>query len=142
MSKYSFTLTAEIRSFVEFKIRTFHEDRAQLATLKDDLIPSAIPKYGPTAGGFDPEQRPTEDIAEHIINNRYVRQLELTVNAIQSVYDALADQDKELIRLKYWSNQLTPDGIAMKLNIDRSTVYDRLNKILVEIARRLGYVDL
>ena len=135
-------MTAEIRSFVEFKIRTFHEDKAQLAILKADLIPSAIPKYGPTTGGFNPEQRPTEDIVEHIINNRYVRQLELTVNAIQSVYDQLSEEDKDLLRLKYWQGSLTPEGIALKLNIGRTTVYEHLNNIIVEIARRLGYIDL
>ena len=140
--KYSYTLSPEIRSFVEFKLRTFHEDRKQLEILKDDLIPSTTPQYGPHSGGFDPERRPTEEITERIINNRYVRQLELSVSAIQAIYDLLSEQDKELLRLKYWSGQYTPEGIALRLHIGRTTVYERLNNILVEVARRLGYIDM
>ena len=64
------------------------------------------------------------------------------MNAIESVLAHLSDTDLELIRLRYWSGDLTPDGIAMKLNIGRTTVFERLNNILVEIARRLGYINL
>ena len=111
--------------------------------LKSDMIPSQISQYGPREGSsFDPEQRPTEDIAVKIAADRYIFQLEQTVATIDSVINSLSELDKELLRLRYWDGKLTPDGIAIKLNMDRSTFYDRLNKILVEIARRMGYVDI
>jgi len=107
------------------------------------MIPSQISQYGPRTGAsFDSEQRPTEDIAVKIASDRYIFQLELTVAAIDSVITGLTDLDKELLRLKYWDGKLTPEGIAIKLNIGRTTVYEHLNNILVEIARRLGYIDL
>lgn len=106
------------------------------------MIPSSIPKYGPQTGGFDPEQRPTEDVAVRIANNDYILQLERTVIAIGSVYDRLSAGDQELVRMRYWSGDLTPEGIAYRLNIDKATFYYRLNNILVEIARRLGLVDI
>ena len=107
------------------------------------MIPSAIPKYGPqTGGGFDAEGRPVEDVAIRIANNDYILNLERTVVAIGSVFSRLSASDQELVRLRYWSGNLTPEGVALKLNIDKATFYYRLNNILVEIARRLGLVDL
>lgn len=141
-SKYNYAIEPDIRQFIEYQLRYFHENKRQLESLKTDLIPSAIPKYGPQSGGFDPEQRPTEDTAVKIATDAYIRQLEFTVSAIDSVLHILPEEDVELIRLKYWDGKLTPEGIALALSVDRSTMYDRLNKILVEIARRLGYINL
>ncbi len=107
------------------------------------MIPSQISQYGPReGGGFDPEQRPTEEIAVKIAADRYILQLELTVAAIDSVVNTLSDLDKELLRLKYWDGKLTPEGIALKLHMDKVTMYRHLNVILTEIGRRLGYVDI
>ena len=138
MAKY--TLEPWLREFIEGQIRYFPENRKILAQLKNDMIPSAIPKYGPQTGGFDPEQRPTEDVAIKMASDRYIFQLELTVSAIDAVYEALADLDKELLRLKYWSGELTAEGIALKLNMDKATLYRHLNTILEEVGRRLGYI--
>lgn len=143
ISKYKYTIDLEIRSFIEYQLRYFHENKRQLESLKNDMIPSQISQYGYKAGSsFDPEQRPTEETAVKIATDRYIFQLELTVTAIDSVISALPDLDKELIRLKYWDGKLTPEGIALKLNMGRTTVYEHLNNILVEIARRLGYIVL
>ena len=106
------------------------------------MIPSAIPKYGPQTGGFDPEQRPTEETAMRIASDEYIAHLERSVRAIGEVYWKLTNLDKELIRLKYWSGELTAEGIALKLNMDKATMYRHLNTILTEIAKRLGYVSI
>ena len=142
MAKYKFTLTSDMRTRVGWDLEYYPEDKKQLEVLKNDMIPSAIPKYGPQTGGFNPEQRPTEDTATRIASDRYIQWLSWKVNAIESVLAHLSDMDMELIRLRYWSGDLTPEGIAMKLNIGRTTVFERLNNILVEIARRLGYINL
>ena len=135
-------LSPQLRSWIEYQLEYYPENKRQLATLKESMIPSSIPKYGPQTGGFDPEQRPTENIAVRIANNDYILQLERTVNAIGSVYDRLGPSDQELVRLRYWSGNLTPEGISYRINIDKATFYYRLNNILVEIARRLGLVDI
>lgn len=143
MSKYKFTLYPDLRQFIESQIRYFHENKRQLNSLKNNMIPSQISRYGSHESiGFDSEKRPTEDISIKIASDRYIFQLELAVNNIEAVYNSLSDMDKEIIRLKYWDNTLTPEGIALKVGIDKTTMYYRLNNILVEIARRLGYVDL
>ena len=142
MAKYQFTINTEVRNFIEYQLSYYPENKKQLETLKDDMIPSAIPKYGPQMGGFNPEQRPTEDTAVKIVSDQYIMQLSWAVNAIGSVIERLNEIDRELIRLRYWSGELTPEGIALKLNIGIATYYRRLNAILTEIGIRLGYINL
>jgi len=142
MAKYDFTLEPWLRDYIEGQIRYFPENKRQLTKFKESIIPSQISQYGHREGsGFDSEKRPTEDITIKR-NPEYIMEQERIISAIQSVYDRLNGQDKEMIRLKYWSGGLTPDGVAMKLNIDKSTLYYRLNNIMVEIARRLGLVNI
>lgn len=143
MSKYKFTLTAEKRNRIEADIRDYPEDKKQLEEIKNDMIPSQISQYGPReGGGFDSEKRPTEDITLRIISAPYIRFLSWKVEAIGSVINNLNDIDREILNLMYWQRGLTPEGIAMKLMMDKTTVYYRLNNVLVEIARKLGYINL
>lgn len=141
MAKYS--INGEIRGFIEYQIRWWPENRKYLRELKNEMIPSQISQYGPHAGGsHNSEQRPTEDIALKIVSDEYIAHLERSVRAIGEVLDKLNDIDMELIRLKYWSGELTPDGIALKLNIGTATMYRHLNAILTEIGKRLGYLNI
>ena len=115
-----------------------------LSSLKNDMMPRITARYDSLTSGKQSSgnYRPTEDAAIKMISSSFLLQLELTVTAIGSVYDMLSPDDRELIRLKYWSGEYTPDGIALKLNMARTTIYSRLNLIHVEIARRLGYINL
>lgn len=141
MAKYNFTLAPALREYIEWQIEYYPDNKRQLMMTKASMIPSATPKYGPQTGGFNPEQRPTEDIVVRR-NPDYIMEQERIISAIESVYTKLTDSDKEIIRLKYWSGELTPDGIALKLNMDRATMYRHLNAIITEVARRLGLVDI
>ena len=140
MAKY--TINNEIRNFIEYQIIWWPENKKYLAETKADMIPSAIPKYGPQTGGFNPEQRPTEDTAVTIASDEYISHLERSVRSIGDVLNKLGEIDRELVKLKYWSGELTAEGIALKLNMDKATIYRHLNVILIEIAKRLGYVNL
>ena len=142
MAKYKFTLAVALRDFIEWQIEYYPDNKRELAVFKDSMIPSQISQYGLKEGSsFDSEKRPTEEITIRR-NPAYIMEQERIVNAIESVLNNLTEQDLELVRLRYWDGKLTPDGIAMKLNIGRTTLYERLNNILVIIAKRLGYIDL
>ena len=141
MAKYKFTLAVALRDFIEWQIEYYPDNKRELATFKESMIPSQISQYGHKTGTFDSEKRPTEDITIRR-NPTYIMEQERIVNAIESVLNNLTEQDLELIRLRYWDGKLTPEGIALKLNIGRTTLYERLNNILVIIAKRLGYIDL
>ena len=141
MAKYKFTLAPALREFIEWQIEYYPDNKRQLAIFKESMMPSQIGKYGQKTGSFDSEQRPTEDITIRR-NPDYIMEQERIITAIESVYEHLNDQDKELIRLRYWDGKLTPEGIALTMNLGRTTFYQRLNNILVVIAKRLGYINL
>lgn len=141
IARYKFTIDNVVRSFIEEQIEYYNENKRYIEEVKAEAIPSTVPKYGPQTGGFNPEQRPTEDIVIRR-NPQYLIETERIVKVIGSVLEKLSETDMELIRLKYWTAGLTPEGIALKLNLGRTTVYERLNNILVEIGRRLGYINL
>ena len=141
MAKYKFTLAVALRDFIEWQIEYYPDNKRELAVFKDSMIPSQITQYGQKTGSFDSEKRPTEEITIRR-NPAYIMEQERIVKAMESVLDSLNEQDLELVRLRSWDGKLTPEGIAMKLNIGRTTLYERLNNILVIIAKRLGYIDL
>lgn len=112
-------LNTYFRRFVEHQIRSFPENRRTLARYESNRL----------------------SYEDALLSPSYLLQTTLSVNAIGSALDRLAPEDRELIRLMYWSENYSADGIAHKLNITKSTVYSRLNTILREIARRIGYIN-
>lgn len=140
------TLSPVVRKFVEYQIESWPENKQILADINADKMPRIISSYGKESKG-SPDSgvyRPTEDAALRLIKSTmYYCQLELSVNAVESVYLRLSPEDQEFIRLMYWSKtKYTPDGIALKMNMTKTTVYRRLSLILFEVARRLGYANL
>lgn len=132
-----------IRDFIEFQIECCPQNEKLLTDLKQSMMPRLTPNYGVSSRVSGNISRPTEETALRIISDTYLLQLELSINAVRSVYNRLAPEDQELIKMMYWSNTTyNADGIAMKLCMSRTTVYERLNNIIVEIGRRLGFVDL
>ena len=141
--KYKHRMDKRIRDFIEFQIECCPMNEKLLAELKGSMMPRITTNYGASSHGSGNVYRPTEETALRIVSDTYLLQLELSINAVRSVYNRLLPEDQELIRLMYWSNTAyNADGVAMKLCMSRSTVYDRLNNIIVEIGRRLGYVNL
>ena len=136
-------LNPEIRRFVEYQIASYPEKVKELNELQHTYTPRITPAYIELGGRSNAATRPTEAAALKLTTNEYIAMLAFSVNAIRSVYDRLSSENRELIRLMYWSNySFNMEGIAQKLNIERSGLYRRLNLILIEFARRLGYVNL
>lgn len=136
-------LNAEIRRFVEYQIANYPEKVKELNELQQSYLPRLTPAYGESEKHSKTDARPTEATALKLVTNEYIILLAFSVNAIRSVYDRLSLEDRELLRLMYWSNSnLNMDGIAQKLHKERSALYRRLNLILIEFARRLGYINL
>lgn len=145
MPKYKFTLDPVTRRFIELQIERYPDNVKQLAELKAAAMQRIIASYDNQHGESPPGgvSRPTEVAALKLASNAYILQLEIAISAVRGVYDRLPADDQELVRLMYWSDgRFTPDGVALKLNTTRATMYGRLNLILVEIGRCLGYVNL
>jgi RinA family phage transcriptional activator len=61
------------------------------------------------------------------------------IEAIEYVYNKLNEEQKKIIRLKYWEGNLTNQGIALEMNINLVTFYRWRNSIVKMVAARLGW---
>ena len=138
--RYKFNIPHHIKDWCEWQLRYYRESKMQLEQLKNDMIPSATPKYSESIGGSE-VSRNTEDIAMRIISSPYIRQLEITVDGITRALSNLDDIDILLINYIYWRKEYTVEGAALKANLSRSAAYKRLNKILGLIAYEIGLIE-
>ena len=134
-------LQPRVRDFVAWQLEHYQTNRAQLESIKRDLIPSPTPTYGGSEGHSNEAHRTTEDIMVQISSSAYIRQLEQTVKAIQYVIDRLDDTDLRLIELVYFKGTHTVGGASMIVNLSQSAAYNHINKILVAVALELGLVN-
>ena len=106
------------------------------------MIPSGVQAYSMTAGVDGGEShRTTEEIALRMVSSPYIRRLEITCEAIRRVLERLDDTDRKLIELVYWRREWTVEGAGLKIGLQKTAAYQRINKILGMIAYELGYVS-
>lgn len=135
-------LQPRVRDFVAWQLEHYQTNRAQLESIKRDLIPSPTPTYGGSEGHSTEAHRTTEDITIQISSSAYVRNLEQTVKAIQYVIDRLDDTDLRLIELVYFKGTHTVDGAAMIVNLSGRTAYRHINRVLTAVALELGLINV
>lgn len=140
--RYKFNLKPEIKATVEWELSSYRDLRRQLEKVKRDMIPSGVQGYSLTAGvdGGD-AKRSTEEVAMKMISAPYIRRLEISVDAIERALARFDSTDMKLIELIYWRKEYTAEGAGMIIGIQKSAVYQRLNKILGCCAFELGYVS-
>jgi len=140
MSKYKYSLHPRIKSIVEWQLEHYPGDKREMQSRKNDLIPSAAASYAPSTGHSSETHRSTEDVAEGIITDRYIAQLEKSCRAIDHVLHDTDGIDRRIVELVYWRREYTVDGAAFKLHLARSTAYNRINALLGAIALEMGCV--
>ena len=139
--RYKFSLKPEIKATVEWELSSYREIKRQLEKAKRDLIPSGVQGYSMTAGIDGGEsKRSTEEVAMKMISAPYIYRLEFTVDAIERALKRFDRLDMKLIELIYWRKEYTAEGAGMIVGIQKSAVYQRLNKILGCVAFEMGYV--
>lgn len=141
MGRYKYSLNEKIKGHVEFQLAHYNEIRRDLDREKDAMMPSTVAKYE-TGGGHGSEaSRTTESIGLRMATSPYIRNLELTAEAIGRVLARLDATDMKLVDLVYWKESYTVEGAAMMAGIGKSAAYARINGILGQIAVELGYVN-
>ena len=141
--RYKFSIPSRIRSTVEWHLEHYPEDVRQLERYKNEMVPSPVQAYSPTAGVDGGEaHRSTEDVAFRIVTSPYIRMMEITCRAIQTALDADDEITRRLVELIYWKREYTAEGAGLKLNLSKTAVYQRLNKLLGRIAFEMGYVSI
>lgn len=128
---------------LEWEVRLYHETKQELEEEKDSIIlASRQPPDGmPRGSGMSDS---TYSTAQKLLNSAEIREMERKVRAIDRARDEWCARDPivrmEFIRLKFWDNTYTDEGIAQKLHIgtDRTVRRWRTN-FLTLVGKYLGW---
>lgn len=133
-------LPYKIRGMIEWHLQHYHEDKRQLEQAKKDLIPSYTAKYDadPVKSGVSDT---TADTAIKLATSPYILSLERSIKAIDFVMTNCDETDLMLIDLVYWRRSHTVSGAADKCHLSKTAAYNRIEKIFVQIAKELGYLE-
>jgi RinA family phage transcriptional activator len=128
----------ELVRYIEFLLRNYPRIVQHLNELKDKL----------TSNKKTSQLKVLEHkdlfISNPIAEDIRIERLETIVQAINRVITQISSSNDQsylkFIQLKYWNKheELTMDGIALKIHVSRRTVYNIRTRILYAIARELG----
>ncbi|WP_182200106.1 transcriptional regulator [Paraliobacillus salinarum] len=83
---------------------------------------------------------PTQRIATRLTTNKRIKYLQEMVEAVETVYNALPDEYKNLVRIKYWSkSRLTWEGVALELNVSKRQAMRWRDGIIQATAEVIGW---
>jgi RinA family phage transcriptional activator len=137
-------LPKNIVRYVEHNLYYYHEYLRDIERLRKDILYGRDNNDENVGGGRgNLPSSPTERTAIELVTHRRLEKLERVTHAIKTVYEALPDEKRKLIKLKYWTRpqRYTWDGIAEQLCVTRITCLRWRNEIVYAIAELLGETD-
>jgi len=94
----------------------YHETLKEIARLREEIM-NPTQEQDSNIGGEKvfSNSSPTENIAVRLTTSKQLSYLTEVVEAIDKVYNALPDEYKQLVRVRYWNKdkELNWDGIAL-----------------------------
>jgi len=130
---------------VESEWYDYHNTLKEISRLRESIMNPFDEEPDTNTGGGANSVRnpgdPTGSMATRLTRNKQLNHLNDIVDAIDQVYNALPDDYKQLVRLRYWSKsrRLTWDGIALELGIGRATAIRRRKEIIQATIEVLGW---
>ncbi|WPZ17810.1 transcriptional regulator [Geobacillus subterraneus] len=138
-------LHKDIVRYVEHNLYHYHEYIREIQRLRNDILYGVKLTTDENVGGgrSNLPSSPTERRTIELLTHRRLETLERVTHAIKTVYEALPDEKRKLIKLKYWTKpqRYTWDGIAEQLCVTRITCLRWRNEIVYAIAELLGETD-
>lgn len=129
---------------VEFEWSNYHNTLKEIARIREEIMNPFNEYPDENFGGGSNSVRtisdPTETKAIRLIVSKQLDYLTEIANAIEQVYNALPNDYKKLVRVRYWSNKnLNWDGIANEIHVHRSTAIRWRNEIVQATIEVLGW---
>lgn len=133
----------------KMKPSTFKHIESEIASLPDlrkEILKRREEIMNPTmteelVGGRSNEPGdPTGRLATRLVMDKRLSELERIESAITSVYEKLEDKPKQLVHMIYWTrHKRTWEGIAMELEVGRTTLFRWRNEIVYAVGDNLGW---
>jgi len=126
-----------------WEVRTYHETRALLEDMRQDVIEAGhvTDGTGRRAGGTTSDT--TGQRAMRLLTSYQIAEMGRRVAAVERAIDEWTAKDAAVrllfVKLRFWDNQLTTEGIALKIGVEERTVYRWRNEFLGLVASYLGW---
>lgn len=123
----------------------YHHTLKEIARLREEIMNPFDEEPDTNVGGGVNSVRipgdPTERMATRLTTSRQLSYLTGIVEAIEQVYNAIPDNYKKLVRIKYWNknNELTWDGIALELSVSKRQAIRWRDEIIHATVEVLGW---
>lgn len=130
---------------VESEWYNYHNTLKEIARLREEIMnPYEEEPDDPTivkgASSVRDTSSPTEKIASRLVTSKQLSYLEEITKSIERVYNALPEDYKKLVRVRYWGKRkISWDEIAAELHVHRSTAIRWRNEIVQATIELLGW---
>lgn len=140
------TMTIELTKTAFKKLESewynYHHTLKEIVRLREEIMNPYQPEEMNHEGGQSnlPGQ-PTERIATRLTTNKQLNYLNEIVEAIEQVYNALPDDYKKMVRLRYWnkSNRMTWEGVSLDVGVSERQARRWRNEIIQATGEVLGW---
>lgn len=120
-------------TYVEAELREYPARKQRLSYI-ETCIATATPDFEPGMPRGSETSNPTFGRALSLMRDQERNHLQGWLRIVEDIYLALPDMEQTIIRQLYWERQLTIDGVAALLHVDRATIYRRRNPVLLQYA--------
>lgn len=120
----------------------YYQTLKEIANLREAIMnPTKEIDENVGGGRSNATTSPTEKIVTRLSTNKQLKYLEEITTAIENVYNALPNDYKKLVQVRYWKKdkRLTWDGIAAELNVSRRQAIYWRDDIIQATVEVLGW---
>ena len=106
--------------FIEAELYDYKINKKTLEALKNDVYLSTY--SGDVTGRSSSRGSPSEAKVMQLMTDRQIQRLEFSVKAIDDVLENLTEEEKKLVKLKYFDRGYTNKGLAMEMGMSEPTL--------------------
>lgn len=124
---------------IEAEIAMLPELRKEIVKRREEIMNPTMTEE--LVGGRSNEPSdPTGRLATRLVMDKRLSELERIELAITSVYEMLEDKPRQMVNMIYWTrHKRTWEGIAMELEVGRTTLFRWRNEIVYAVGNNLGW---
>ena len=129
---------------IELIIMRYPENKKEYEEYVSDVIGSSGSGEGYRGGGEDYIKPQSSTEAKALkLTNEYVNKLEKEINAVEFVYNGLSDEEKKVMRIRYWSDRYkkTPYLKMSQCSYSERQMKRIVLKIITLVGRYLGEIN-
>jgi RinA family phage transcriptional activator len=124
-----------VYKFIEAELYDYKINKKTLEALKNDVYLATF--SGDGAGRSSRRGSPSEAKVMQLMTDRQIQRLEFSVKAIEDVLETLTDEERKLLKLRYFEKRFTNKGLAMEMGMSEPTLITAKKNIITKFAKRL-----